>query len=101
MKRLGEVSPDGLVSLIDGSSYRIAAPIELAAATSRAAEVVGYLALLRQLVAELEPEAFRRQTLRGLIAPEVGRSRFDAILDGAEKRERGCLAKAKPAEPAL
>jgi hypothetical protein len=98
MKRLGEVSPDGLVSLIDGSSYRIAAPIELAAATNRAAEVVGYLALLRQLVAELEPEAFRRQMILGLIAPEVRRSRFDAILDGAEKRERGCLAKAKPAE---
>jgi hypothetical protein len=101
IRRLGEVSPDGLVFLLDGSSYRIAAPIELAAAVSRAAEAVGYLALLRQLVAELEPETYRRQTLRGLIAPEVANSRFDAILDGAEKRERGCLAKAKPAEPAL
>ena len=101
MKRLGEVSPDGLVSLIDGSDYRIAAPIELAAATNRAAEAVGYLALLRQFVAELEPEAMRRQTLRGLIAPELASSRFDAILDGAEQRERSCLAKAKPAEPAL
>jgi hypothetical protein len=101
MRRLGEVSPDGLVFLLDDSSYRIAAPIELAAAVSRGAEAVGYLALLRQLVAELEPEAYRRQTLRGLIAPEVANSRFDAILDDAEKRERGCLAEAKPAEPAL
>lgn len=101
IRRLGEVSPDGVVSLLDGSSYRVAAPIELAAAVSRAAEAVGYLALLRQLVAELEPEPHRRQTLRGLIAPEVANARFDAILDSAETRERSCLAQASPAEPAL
>ena len=62
---------------------------------------MGYLALLREFVAELEPGAFRRQALRGLIAPELGSSRFDAILDDAEQRERSCLARAKPAEPAL
>lgn len=101
MKRLGEVSPEGVVSLVDGSRFRVAAPIELAAAVTRASEAIGYLALLRQMVAELEPTDYRRATLRGLIAPELGSSLFDAILDAAEASERGCLAGAGKGEPAL
>jgi hypothetical protein len=92
MKRLGEVSDDGLVTLEDGSSYRVAAPIELAAAGNQASEARGYLALLRQLVTELEPEAHRRETLRGLVAPEVGTVHFARILEAAEARERSCRA---------
>ncbi|MDH3212708.1 MAG: hypothetical protein OEM05_09510 [Myxococcales bacterium] len=92
MKRLGEVSPDGVVSLTDGSSYRVAAPIELAAAGNQAAEVRGYLALLRRFVAELGPELHRQEALRGLVAPEVGSARFAQVLDRAEARERRCLA---------
>jgi hypothetical protein len=92
MKRLGEVSPDGIVVLADGSSYRVAAPIELAAAGNQASEARGYLALLRQFVAELEPEGHRQETLRGLVAPEVGTARFARILEGAEAHERSCLA---------
>ena len=92
MRRLGELSPDGVVTLADGSSYRVAAPIELAAAGNQASEAPGYLALLRQFVAELEPEAHRQETLRGLVAPEVGTARFAGILEVAEARERSCLA---------
>ena len=91
MKRLGQLSPSGLVTLTDGSKFRASAPIELVAALSQGAEVVGYLAMLRQFVEELEPTANRRQTLRGLVAPELAAERFDAVADFAESRERSCL----------
>ncbi len=90
MRRLGEISPDGSVQLADGTRFRVAAPIELMAAANQAHEVDGYLALLRRFVEELEPPAYRRETLRGLVAPEVGRARFDAMLDAADAREQAC-----------
>ncbi len=93
LKRLGELSPDGSVVLNDGTRYRVALPIELSAAWNQASEVRGYLALLRSFVAELESPAHRTPTLRGLVAPEVGAKRFQAILDTAEKREHSCRAK--------
>jgi hypothetical protein len=92
MKRLGEVSPDGAVVLADGTAYRTAIPLELAAAISQAGEVRGYLAMLRQFVAELEPEAYRRETLRGLVAPEVSPASFEAMVGAGERSERECLA---------
>ena len=92
MKRLGELSPKGVVSLTDGSSYRVAAPIELMAALNQASEVRAYLSLLRQFVAELELENHRRETLRGLIASEVGPAHFDEVLDRAEANESRCNA---------
>jgi hypothetical protein len=92
MRRLGEVSPEGFVFLVDGSRYRVSSPIELAAASNQAAEVRGYLALLRQFVAELEPEPYRATTLRGLVAPELAEGRFAQILADAEAQERRCRA---------
>jgi len=92
MKRLGELSPGKAVELVDGSTYRTSAPIELMAASSEGGHVKGYLAMLRAFVAELEPATGRRSALRGLVAPELGVDRFDAIVDVAEKRERVCLA---------
>jgi hypothetical protein len=80
--------------LVDGTRFKAAAAIELSAAASQAGEVRGYLALLRSFVAELEPPADRRESLRGLIAPELGVSGFGAVLDAAEQRERQCLARA-------
>merc|ERR1711969_462802 len=94
MRRLGAVSPDGSVVLADGTTYRTDAAIELSAASSQAAEVRGYLALLRRFVTELEGEPYRRETLRGLIAPEVGPAEFGAIVDESEAAERLCLARA-------
>jgi hypothetical protein len=92
MKRLGQLSPGGFVSLTDGSKFLASAPIELVAALSRADEVVGYLAILRKFVAELEPPESRRQTLRGLVAPELAAESFDTVADFAESRERSCRA---------
>lgn len=94
MRRLGEVSPGGAVVLADGTTYRTDTQIELSAASSQAAEVRGYLVLLRQFVAELEAEPNRRETLRGLVAPEVGPAEFNAIVDQSEAAERLCLARA-------
>ncbi len=92
VKRLGEVSADGAVTLQDGTRFDTSVPLELSAAANQAAEARGFLALLRQFVAELEPPAYRRPTLRGLVAPEVGSDRFDAIVETAEIREHRCLA---------
>jgi hypothetical protein len=94
LKRLGELSPDGELVLVDGTRFRASAPIELSAAASQAAEVRGYLVLLRSFVSELEPAPDRRESLRGLIAPELGVARFDTVMDGALLREQQCLARA-------
>lgn len=92
MRRLGELSPGGFVTLSDGTRYRVSVPIELMAAGSQAHEVQGYLALLRAFVAELEPVDHRHETLRGLVAPEVASARFEQILSAAEAREQTCRA---------
>jgi hypothetical protein len=94
MKRLGEVSPGGAVVLTDGTTYRTSIPLELVAAASQAAEAKGYLALLRRFVAELESPAYRRGTLRGLIAPEVSPAGFETLMDEAETAEQRCFASA-------
>jgi hypothetical protein len=90
MKRLGEISPDGAVALADGTRFRTEVPLELAAASSQAEEVHGYLAMLRAFVAELEPAEHRRETLRGLVAPEVSPAAFVPLLEAAEAAERAC-----------
>ena len=92
LKRLGELSPGGAVTLVDGTSFRTGIPLELAAAASQASEVQGFLAMLRQFVAELEPEPYRRATLQGLIAPELTPDAFGAALAPAEAAERTCRA---------
>jgi len=55
MKRLGQLSDGGVITLTDGSRFKADVPIELMAAATRSADAVGYLALLRTFVAELEP----------------------------------------------
>jgi hypothetical protein len=90
MKRLGEVSPDGVIRMRDGSRFRGAVPIELMAAATEPQEALGYLALLRRFVAEMEAEPLRDSTLRGLVAPELAPQRFAALLAQAEERERAC-----------
>jgi hypothetical protein len=92
LKRLGEVWPGGAIELTDGTRYRPSVPLELAAAASQPAQAKGYLALLRRLVAELEPDDHRREALRGLVAPELARAAFDAAVGAAEARERSCSA---------
>jgi hypothetical protein len=94
LKRLGELSPGGELALADGTRFRASVPIELSAAAAQAAEVKGYLAMLREFVARLEPPSDRRESLRGLIAPELGVASFGAVMDAAEERERTCLARA-------
>jgi hypothetical protein len=89
MKRLAELSPGGRVQMLDGSAYT-SSPIELSAAMGQAAQARGYLALLRVFVRELEGQDGRRDTLRGLIAPELSPKAFADALGAAERREAGC-----------
>jgi hypothetical protein len=90
MKRLGEVSPRGVIALVDETQLHPSAPIELSAAMSQASQARGYLALLRRFVAGLEAPEHRRETLRSLVAPELSPSAFDSIAAGAEAREKRC-----------
>ena len=90
LRRLGELSPDGVIRLQDGSQLRGWLPLELTAAALQAGRAVGYLALLRAIVTGLEPERLHRPVLRSVIAPELSASRFGEILDAAERRERAC-----------
>jgi hypothetical protein len=89
MKRLAELSPDGKIQMLDGSTYT-SSPIELSAALGQAAQARGYLALLRAFVREIEVQDGRRDTLRGLIAPEVSPQAFAEAIGSAERREAGC-----------
>ena len=90
MKRLGEVSHGGRIVLIDGSAFNAANPIELAAAMGQPAEARGYLALLRAFVNDFEAGEHCGETLRSLLAPEIGATRFSEILREAEAAERSC-----------
>jgi len=92
MKRLGEISPGGRIRMTDGTEFRVDAPIELMAAATRAEDAVGYLAVLRTFVAELQPEGHRSASLRGLIAPDVAPERFAGLLERARAREQACRA---------
>ncbi len=92
MRRLGEVSPGGVVPFAGGAALDTRVPIELEAALSRAADAGGYLVLLRQFAAEFEAAEYRRETLRSLIAPELPLEQFGNFVDRAEESERTCLA---------
>jgi hypothetical protein len=94
LQRLGELSPDGLITLVDGSKFRPAITLDLTAASAQSAEAIGFLSLLRAFIAELEPSEYRRNALRGVIAPELDNERFDAIIEDAEALERRCNASA-------
>ena len=80
----------GRIAMIDGSAFNPANPIELSAAMSQPAEARGYLALLRAFVNEFETDGHDEETLRSLLAPEVGATRFNEILGEAEAAERSC-----------
>jgi hypothetical protein len=97
MRRLGEVSPGGRIAMLDGSSFSPGNAIELSAAMSQPADAVGYLALLRRLVEDLEPGPFADETLRSLVAPEVAPARFGEMLGAARAAERSCRGRSAAA----
>jgi hypothetical protein len=101
LQRLGELSPDGLIALVDGSKFRPSNTLDLAAASAQSAEAIGFLSLLRAFIIELEPSEYRRNALRGVIAPELNSERFDAIVEAAEDFERRCNAHASALPPPI
>jgi hypothetical protein len=90
LRRLGEVSPGGVIALAGGARYRPGVPLELAAAASQASAARGYLALLRQWVRLLDPAPYRTEALRSLVAPEMDPATFAAALSKAEAAEGRC-----------
>jgi hypothetical protein len=93
LERLGQLSPGGVISLTDGSRYRPSRPLELSAVSVESAQALGYLVLLREFVAELEPSMNQRNTFRSIIAPGTTNTDFNTIIDTAEDFERHCNAK--------
>lgn len=93
MKRLGEISPGGAVTLLDGSQLRTEIPLELAAATSQGSQVQGYLALLRAFAQRLEP-SHPEPVLRSMVAPELDPTQFGAVLESARSSETTCRSQA-------
>lgn len=90
MRRLGELSVDGVVDFDDGTRYRPGVPIELEMALSQSGAARGFLALLDAFVDAFEERDAQLDALHGLLAPELGRRRFQAALDAARARERAC-----------
>jgi len=90
MKRLGELSPGGVVTMLDGSRWNPSVPLELSAAASQASLARGYLSLLRAFARNLDGAGETSETLRGLVAPELDPAAFGAALRGASAREKSC-----------
>jgi hypothetical protein len=91
MRRLGEVSVDGVVDFVDGSQYRPTEPIELEMSLSNAGLAKGFLAMLDAFVAQLEPsDADHAEALRSLVAPELPTDGFVAILENARAAQSSC-----------
>jgi hypothetical protein len=92
MRRLGEVTPGGVVVFTDGSRYSPKVPIELEVSLSRAAQAQGLLSLLKKFVYGLEDASYRAETYRGLVAPELDPASFEVVLEQAEAVRASCVA---------
>ena len=92
MRRLGDLTPGGVVEFTDGSRYNPTVPIELEVSLNQASQARGFLALLRTFVYELEQGGYREETYRSLIAPELDTTTFAAIVGQAEAVASVCTA---------
>ncbi|MAJ59023.1 MAG: hypothetical protein CBC48_02975 [bacterium TMED88] len=93
MRKLSEISVDGVIDFTDGSRLRTADAIELEMAIANASMAEGYLVLLRSFVIGLESHASSQQAaFKSLVAPEISPQDFDAIWRRAHEAERVCLA---------
>ncbi len=90
MRRLGEVTPGGVVAFTDGSKFSPEVPIELEVSLNQASQAKGFLSLLRTFVYDLEDEEYRAETFRSLIAPELDSNTFNVILEKANAAQATC-----------
>jgi len=90
MRRLGELSVDGVVDFEDGTRFRPTVPIELEMALTQPGGALGFLALLDAFVRSLEAEEAQSDALRGLLAPELDPTSFRVALDVARDHEDEC-----------
>ena len=94
MRRLGELSKNGVVRSRNGTEYRVEAEVESFAASSVAPEIIGYIALLRSAAVTLTSSTHRHEVLRGLLAPELATADWKAREHEADRTEQACLARA-------
>ena len=92
MRRLGELSVDGVVDFEDGTRFRPTVPMELEMALSQPGGALGFLALLDAFVRGLEEGEAQVDALRGLLAPELDPTSFRATLGEARDAEDACRA---------
>ncbi len=92
LRRLAEIRAEGELRLTDGTRLRAEVPLEFEAALGQSHEVEGLLALLRALVARIAQPEERSRVLRGLVAPELDQTNFEARVANAERSERVCDA---------
>lgn len=90
MRRLGELAPRRTVSFVDGSEFDPSVPIELEAALIQAADAKGYLVVLREFVAGMEPGPHRAEAFRSLVAPELDPAEFERTVARAREAESAC-----------
>jgi hypothetical protein len=90
--RLGEISPGAAIRMTDGRVLRVDRPAEMSAAAAEPREALGFLAVLRAGVEDLEAPPDRRAALQSLLAPDLPAPAFGAALDHAEAREAACAS---------
>lgn len=93
LRRLGEVSPQRHIRMLDGSTLDPMIPIEHMAASTQPREAIGYLALLRNFSKRVSHTPAHVTTLRALVAPELEPARFTRALEDALAAEATCRAR--------
>ena len=92
IERLGEISAGAAIQMTDGRALRVDRPVEMSAAAVEPREALGFLAVLRAGIEDLEAPPDRRAALQSLLAPDLPASAFGAALDRAETREAACAS---------
>ncbi len=92
LRRLGELAPDGLVELSDGTRFDPTHPIEADFVLGRAADARGYLALLAAFVRSVATDGSGDRALAALIAPGLAASDVTAAIASGREAEASCRA---------
>lgn len=92
LRRLAELSHDGLVEVADGARFDPMRPIEADLAMGRAGEILGYLAVLDAFVGEVATADEANQVLASLIAPDLPVPEMMVAIREARFVEQACRA---------
>jgi hypothetical protein len=91
--RVGELSPPGALTLVDGTRLEPERELESKAALARVAELHGALAAIRALTSALAPRGAGTSALHAWLAPDLPDAAFASALERAVAAERRCAAR--------